>query len=583
MKNYLVITVIILCFLKLNLFANDFEKSKLPKLLGTSSAGTEFYFSFIPAWETSGASNELKIYVSSNTKTKVRVEVVGKQYAEEKITIPNGIIEFTLTPLIGQAYSRHHTSPPKTDSIFKGAGIHVLSDDPILCYGVTQFQYLSDGFMAIPVNALGKEYIVSSFADVSENIGQWLPSISSITAAFDNTEVKFTMGGTDRSTTAGGLEPGKQSIWNLEKGDVLLISSLGSKAELSGSRIETNNPVAVVSGNFCAYVPTNCGCGDLLEEMELPTDLWGTEYHVTNVADRLKNSMIKIFAKEPNTNIFRDYEIMGFIRDNGGISGIGYLDMRADDSSPRPIVISGDKPISVTQYNCSRGDDGIGSYPFQMVLIPTELYSTNSTFITPCTDSLYFKKHYINICYKATEFGTIPDDLEFAKFENDKFNWMKLIDISANPGSPFSQMDGGVKYYLKTIKLDEAGVYSIRAKDKFQAYSYGFALHNSYGFPSSIGNNDLFVGNNDSKFTEFINSVIIYPNPANDILMLENIPDNCDEILIFNETGKQVKEISLNSKERLLKISIKDLSQGHYILRVNCDGNIIDKKFIIER
>jgi len=480
----------------LPILAKDFSeeeiKKNLPKMLGANNVGREFYFSFIPCWETPNVGNDLKLYISSGVSTLVTVEVPGKGYFKQKKTTANDIIEFTLAPAIGQPYRKTDRDVPEPDKIWRDAGVHVKADDPIICYGVTRYQYTSDGFLCIPVPALGKDYIVASFADPSPNTMQWLPSYTSITAAYDKTKVKFTMGGTDWSKTAGGLMPGQSSSWSLEKGDVLLISGLGSHAEITGSTVEASKPVGIVSGNFCAYIPTNCGCCDVIEEMELPTATWGSEYHVTRIVNRLKNSIIKVFAKEAKTKIFRDHQQVGFLRTAGGTEQNGYLHMRADEGKVRPVVIGGDKPISVTQYNCGQQDDNIVSDPFQLVLTPLEQYQREIIFNTPGIRGGYgFPYNYINLCYEATQYGTIPDDLMFAQVIGGDFSWMPLKDLSPVPGEPFEKVAGGKTYYSKTLLLPGDGVYKIKSSTPFAAYAYGFSSYDSYGFPTSVALGDL--------------------------------------------------------------------------------------------
>jgi len=486
MKKLYILTCLFWLF-AIKLFAVDsLDISKLPKLLGTSNVGKEFYFTFIPTWEI-GHVVDLKIYISSDVATNVTVEVTDKGYKKTKKTIPNDIIEFTLSPAIGQCYRKTSFDIPKHDQIWRDAGVHVYSDNPIICYGVTRGDYNSDSFLALPVNVLGTEYIVASFADPSPNTIQWLPSYTGITAAYDKTKVTFTMGGTEWSKTAGGLQSGEITHWNLNMGDVLLIASLGSHAELTGSTISASKPVSVVSGNYCAYIPTNCGCCDFIMEMELPTQAWGTEYHVTNIANRTKNSIIKVFAKEAKTKIFRDYQQIGFISYAGGVEGMGYLHFRADEGKVRPVVISGDKPINVTQFNCGQQDDNIVSDPFQMVLVPTEQYQKEMTFNTPGIRGGYgFPQNYINLCYEATDYGTIPDDIYFAQFVGKAFEWTQLKDLSPHPGSPFTKPEGKKNYYFKTLLLPGDGVYKIKADKPFQAYAYGFSSYDSYGHPASV-------------------------------------------------------------------------------------------------
>ncbi|MFC2131642.1 T9SS type A sorting domain-containing protein [Bacteroidota bacterium] len=470
-----------------NLFSNETVSNSLAKLLGTNNVGREFYFSCIPAREDTSGNNEIKLYISSGVETMVRVEIVGKGYEKIKKTIPNDIIEFTLSPAIGQPYRKTDSIEPEVDQVWRGAGIHVIADDPIICYCFINNRNYSAGFLNIPVPALGKEYIVSSYADYSDNINMFFPGYVSVTAAYDKTKVRFTLGGSDSSKIAGELITGETSVYNLNNGDVLLIASSGKGSDLSGSKISATKPVAVVSGNYCAFIPDSSEDCDLIEEMLLPTNTWGNEYHVPNFAERKRNSMIKVFAKDSSTKIYRDYNQIGFISTAGGTEGVGYLHMRADEGEPRPIVISGDKPISVTQYNTGQMDDSVGSDPFQLVLTPIEQYQREIVFNTPgILGGFGFTMNYINLCYEATEWGTIPEDLMFAQVEGGEFAWLPLVDMSPSPGQPFEKIDGGKVYYSKQITLPGDGVFKIKAEKPFAAYAYGYSFYSSYAFPTSV-------------------------------------------------------------------------------------------------
>lgn len=122
-----------------NLHSEDFDVNSLPKLLGSSNAGTEFYFTFLPCWDVLGG--DLMIYITSKTKTKVTVEVNSENFLKTQNTIPNEVIEFRLAPLTGQPYRKNDREIPEPDQIYKRDGVHVFADDPIICYGVSRFQY----------------------------------------------------------------------------------------------------------------------------------------------------------------------------------------------------------------------------------------------------------------------------------------------------------------------------------------------------------------------------------------------------------------------------------------------------------
>ncbi|MFH1051365.1 MAG: T9SS type A sorting domain-containing protein [bacterium] len=476
-KLYLFVCILIVTTLNLN--SKESNVNDLPELLNMSNMGKEFYFTFIPGWQS--AEGDLKIYVTSDVETLVRVEVEGKGYSKELKIIPNKITEFSLHIGIGQPYKQNIIEQPKPDTVWKGAAVHVRADNPFICYAVTHFDYNSDGFVVLPVNILGKEYIVSSYQDDSDNSTNWKPGYTGITAAYDKTKVYFTMGGNDSSMTAGGLLPGQTSTYDLDKGDVLLIASSGTGSDLTGSRINASKPISVVSGNFCAAIPEGSAC-NFIQEMELPTHFWGVHYHVTPIIGRSQNSLIRIFAKEAKTKIFRDGKQIGYFRIAGEINGNHWLEMRADTGLPRPVVISGDKPIGITQYNTGE-NDGSNNIPFQMTLIPIEQYSEEITLHTPgIVGGIGFTQNYVNLIFEVNENDSIPDDLEFAQLTAGKFEWIRLNEVSPNPGKYFAFNATGKKYFCKTLFLPGDGVYKMRSNTPMGAYMYGFSSFKSYGF-----------------------------------------------------------------------------------------------------
>ncbi|MGA2297104.1 MAG: hypothetical protein ABSG15_06120, partial [FCB group bacterium] len=471
-------------------------KRDIPKLLGANNTGKDFWCTFHPCWEQYGAGNKLYMYVSSGVQTIVTLEVPGKGYFIQKPTIANDIIAFELDPSIGQPYRKTDMMAPEAEKVYNGAGIHIYADQPIIVYGVSRFSYTSDSYLALPTSSLGKEYIVASWPDIADDglsFGQYLTSYCELVAAYDQTRVRFTLGGTNETVTAGGQKPGQTTSWTLYKGDVLLFGSLGADADLTGSHWVATKPVAAFSGNYCAYVPENNGYCDFMMEAELPVNTWGTQYHYTPIAGRLKNSMIRIFAKENNTTVYRDGQKIGFIKyGGGGIKGDGWLAMRADDGKPRSIVFSGDKPIDVTQYNCGQTDDNIVSDPFQLVLTPLEQYQREIIFNTPgIKGGKGFNINWINIVYRTRDDGTMPDDLMFAQVTGGQFVWKPINAFSPDPGLPYSILINGHHYSCKQLLLPGDGVYKVKANDPFCAYAYGFSPYDSYGHPTSVALGDL--------------------------------------------------------------------------------------------
>ncbi|MFH1051982.1 MAG: T9SS type A sorting domain-containing protein [bacterium] len=563
-----------------SLLSEDLDVSSLPKLLGTSNAGTEFYFTFLPSIKLADVGYYHSLYISSNVKTKVTITVERMNFENIYYTNPNEIMEINLDPAITSCYRRNERDKPESWEVWSEAGVHVVADAPIICYGLTDnhSSETSDGFIALPVESLGKEYIISSYLDHGLDSFDYYTSYSGITAGFDSTFVRFTLGGNDCSKTTGGLSSGEYHDYLLQRGDVLLIASIGTGADLSGSKVDASKPVSVVSGNLCANVPSDCYICNLLEEMEIPTYAWGKTYHVTPIWWRKKNSIIKIYAKEPMTSIYRDGEFLGIIRTAGGIEGIGYLHLRADDGEPRPIVISGDKPISVTQYNTGHNEDSVESKPFQMTLVPVENYVNEITFHTPEIGGwASHEYHYYNICYQADVNDSIPDDFEIAMTVGGEFTWEKLKKLTPDPGKPFSKVDDNSNYFCKTILL-VAGVYKMKANKPFQLYSYGNSEY-SYGMPASVSLDSVKYSDVPQK--EEIDFIDIFPNPVSDNLII-NSEVKINKIKIYDILGIERLCPNLINDFRIV-INTSGLNDGIYFIKIEYGEKYIIRKFIIMR
>ncbi len=529
--------------------AREKFRSMLPSLLlGNTNAGTEFYFSFPPCYEVPMSGNSVRLYISSGVRTLVTVEVEGTGYFQQKYTIPNDIIDFEIPPALGQPYQKNPRDPAPPDQIYRGAAVHVTAEDPIIVYGVTRFRWTSDGFLAIPVSALGREYRIASYADMSAMYpGYELPSETTITAAFDGTTVVFEVGGNIMTRTASGWKPGDRKVFNLQAGDVLVVSTKTKEGDLSGSRVIATKPIAVVSGNQCANIPTYIRWCDYISEMELPVHTWGTVYHVTRIAGRQKNSYIKVFAKEPNTTVYINGQPVGLIRKAWGMEGEAFLHQRVSEEDPGAFLVHADKPIYVVQYNTGQEDDNVPSDPFQLVLTPLEQFQTEIVFNTPGVRGTNrgFTRNYVNLVYQLDSGDVIPDDLEFAVVNNGQFQWRKVKELFGPfPGDIFPFEINGKKFAAKTLELPGDGVYRIRCSKPFAAYAYGFSDYDSYGFPTSVALADLTVPDT------------VAPNPTFTI--------NCDT----SEISGEVEDLPDNPAVRsnLAKIVLDPFQSYNYTL-----------------
>ncbi|PKL80420.1 MAG: hypothetical protein CVV25_04640, partial [Ignavibacteriae bacterium HGW-Ignavibacteriae-4] len=513
---FLIISLILpFCSIGTNAAVDEQEvKDKLTLLMGQNNSGTDYWFTIPPVYmdESVGHDNSLKILIASPVETDVTVEVKGKGFLRTQKTIPDNVIEFTIEPNIAQAIlhsgAQNGIVPAK---VYQQAGIHVTSDAPIIVYVIARYMYTSDGFLAIPSSALGTHYINMVYQEPDLNKTGLFAPFTGVTAAYDNTEVNFTMGGgpegIDASPMGNGqlVHTGESTSQTLNQGDVWLLSINGPRQDLSGSIFKSDKPIAIVSGINCANFPIGNRWCDYTVEMELPVYSWGKQYYVTPMNGRNYNGIIRVFASEDNTNVYRDNELIGNIAKGGGATiGVGYLETRVwpkvdgngNEIAPHIATIHADKPIAVMYYNTGGQEDNGNTQntdPFMMTFSPVEQFGNQIYFASPnsATGINLFPENYVNIIFESTS-GEIPDDLLFADLSKPNPTWVKVKDYFGPAFENFVVPFNGKLFANKTLKLATEGVFGLKSTTTLiGAYSYGFGPYDSYGYPTAATFDDI--------------------------------------------------------------------------------------------
>ncbi len=465
---------------------------KLPPIIKKNNVGIEYWLTVVPGLsDNNGLENTVKIFASSYTATNVTVEIPGKSYKQMKKIQIGEVIEFDISPSIAQPYTKSSTEPVSASEIYKNTGIRVTSESPIIVYVLVRNGNSSDGYLAYPVSSLANEYIISSINDASSYypIYNSLPSLSGIVAAYDGTEVTFTMGGTDNSQTSSGTKLNESVTKFLNKGDVWMISSKGSESDLSGSRIKSNYPVSVISGNQCANIPIANKFCDYITEMETPISTWSDTYFIPRIYGRKFNSVLRVFAKENNTNIYVNGQLKGNIKNAGGKINDGFLELRTNTNSQSADVITSDKPISVTLYNSGVEEDGFPEPPgdpFQMILSPLTQFQKVIQLAVPASPAgQKYNSNYLTIIFEKTATG-IDDNFEFGTQSKSGNIYQNLNSLIPLINEEFSYQPNGKKYYHLVYKLPQYGVFTLSSPLPFVAYLYGFSNNDSYGMPAGL-------------------------------------------------------------------------------------------------
>lgn len=453
-------------------------KPSFPVPFGPSNAGREFWLSFPTNWNVPQADkNYIRLYITAGTRTAVNISV-GPTQVPTVYTKPYDVITVTLSSNGAQVIVRDDQAPVPIDQVYKNAAVHIQADAPIVVYGMNRTSFTTDGLLALPTNALGREYIVASAADIADGTLQKLPSQYLVIAPYDNTTVSIIHPMDSPNHPANQIF----SI-SLNKGDVFSAMSTGPLGDLSGAWIRASQPIAVTAGQNCTYLPdANYCCCDHLEEMLLPVSSWGKFYQSVPYALRIKGDMFRIFAGEEDTHVYINGNLYGTISGKGGPNGQGWFEYLPPDRGL--IEFSADKPISVAQYNNSAAYDNTqNTDPFYCMLTPVEQYQTQLVFTTPSQD------------YPTNNINLVCDSAGYYQMEiapGGTNNWEKLSTKFGPINKTFKTKINGRTYAGITLSI-AAGTYRMRGTTPFAGYIYGSSQYDSYGYPLSVAVGDLSV------------------------------------------------------------------------------------------
>ncbi len=471
-------------------FSNDFEqgKDKLPAIQA-NHVGKEFLIAIPPPHQENITDNDsIRIFAFSSVNAYVTLEISGKNHKEVKAGKANVPTEFAIPLELGCAWVDGNSPSVPADTVYKGAGIRLYSEYPFVVIVLVDTKNSSESFVPYPSSSQGNDYYVSPY-HASSNGKRSFPSLTTIVAAYDNTNIKFIVGGNDSTRTTSGLATGGSRSYTFAKGDVLVVASEGDSSDLCGSHIIGNKPFAVYSGNSSTKIPAGNEGSSYISDAEMPTFTWGLNYYVPTIPNRKYPSIIRVFAREKgNTVISRDGVPIATLTDNSGKQNKSWLEMRLAPmgNTPAPALITADKPIRVALYNTGEQEDDSAHYsthPFVMNIKPREQFVMQIAAVTPDpVASPIFTHHFVNLLYQTDSSGNIPDDLEIAQSVNGVLNWEKVKAKYPGNGYVMPVDQYGTIFAAKNIRLPAPGTYIIRTDSRITAYAYGYNDVKSYGY-----------------------------------------------------------------------------------------------------
>lgn len=496
MKNlhYLLIAVIIAFIISFGSLEAKKPKITAEEMLFNSAQGREFWIA-IPPNEYPGYSvNALEIYVTSAKNTTARLELPGGGILNKQITA------FQISTFSSVSNEIGWSLEVWESEMVVEKGIRITADQPLSVYVLNAKPMTSEGYLALPVNALGTEYLHNSFPDFNE-VRPWASGFI-VVAAHDYTRVRIELRGKGKgmAKTSGGKNIGDVIQVNLMPGEVYYVrgdATTRGRFDLSGTRITSNKPIGVISTHQRTIIPSfDIYDGrDHLAEMMPPVSAWGKKY-CTVQYERGSDlgDYFRIVASEDKTTWrVRWYDMVtkDLIGQTGGTLNAGqyaeYLNISVEANVPHDPSIRGtsvweaDKPVLVMQYAYSAQWDGNSIFdPFMILVVPVEQYIPRTVFQTPASKS--FQNNYFNIIAIGDTTDPSREILKSVKIDGDAV-------YTRDPKFLYNQIPGTDLFWAK-IKV-VPGAHYVEGDTKFGGYIYGFSNFDSYGWPAAMAINKI--------------------------------------------------------------------------------------------
>ncbi|XP_028411539.1 IgGFc-binding protein-like [Dendronephthya gigantea] len=326
-------------------------------------------------------------------------------------------------------------------------GILVTSTADVAVSCLSQARFTSDSYLALPTTKLGRKYVVASYEKT--NLG--------IISTEDNTVVSITL-------NADGVLRYGQKLYRKGKNIVLRLNRLETfhidhNADLSGTIIEANKAIAVLSGDKCAKVNTRF-CDHLIEFL-LPVQNWGTEFVVATTGQMNKKAgdIYRVFAYENDTRV-RNKDGYRLLQ-SGQFTEYDLGDKLAS-------FFECSKPCQVVQYIKGYLETRGIEVDSSLLIVPSidHFLDTYNVYLSWMKENEF--QHSVTLLTKSSQKegllvnGGNTTSLQWQNIEGTKFSWT-ILQISSKC----------------TI--------SHRSRDSlFGALVFGEAAYHSHGYPAGL-------------------------------------------------------------------------------------------------
>ena len=269
--------------------------------------------------------------------------------------------------------------------------ILIESDYKISVYAIHLEAYTTDGYLAIPVENLGNQYVVATYQSTAG-----LNTLFAIFATVDNTIVTVQL---TTEVTYEGINYFRGDTLTLELNEYEAVQIQSNAAsldnDLTGSIVNSNSPIALISGHQCAVSPGSA-C-DVILEQSIPVNSWGNTHFYSNPPHVSDYSLFRVVSYYGDTVVI----LNGM---NKTVLGPGEV---WEDNLYRNGIITTDKPSLLVQILIRINNKTVDP---SLIQVPSESQFTQYLgFTTPTHSGANIDgfNNFVNIIVKSDERDTI--------------------------------------------------------------------------------------------------------------------------------------------------------------------------------
>lgn len=520
--------------------------------------GREFWVAFMPNLGSQSPieRSRLRLYLLSGVDTKATITYTLTG-ASREIEVAGGtfVNPVDLNALFGDMTELDDFT---IGNSVTGRSFLILADDDIAVIGANLRQKSADAFLALPLGALDSHYIALAYPNGYTSAGQGAgdydtQSEFAVVAVADGTRLNVSRPA--GSTTINGRTEETFSVM-LNRGEVFLgQAQLNADADVSGTELSADHPVAVFAGTKRASVPSGLGnYRDHMVEQLVPDRYWRTGGMAAPrfvFTERTSDTILyRVAARDTGTVSFT----------SNGVTRSMYVRAReiCSFTSDSAVRIDATVPVLAALYEPSQGIPGspklfMGDPSMSLIASP-EQWDTEYMFVNlPEAD---FTIHYVAVI--------APRGAE-------------LVLDGSPVVKPRRRIDDAYDYIQIQIF---AGSHRLNSSVPVGVTVYGVSDAVSYAYPAGLVLQQPTQGAAPSPNAGGRISLRALPNPVTgaelvlDVLARRAVRIGCE---IVDERGELVTHASqrfdIPGGAGRIRLDIRGLPCGIYFCRVSTEGN----------